>query len=87
LLADQSHAVSFFCRGSRNFHRFIDLFGGVFVLEIDLDTLNRRLALRSEDEWGGRASEEEANPRQKRTFQRTQSQSTYGTHRRRNSWE
>ena len=60
LVADQSHAASFFCGGSRNFDRFIDLFDGVFVLEVDLDTLNRRLALRPEDEWGGRASEEES---------------------------
>ena len=33
---------------------------GVFVLEIDLDTLNRRLAARPEDEWGGSASEGES---------------------------
>jgi hypothetical protein len=63
LVADQSHAASFFCGGSRNFDRFIDLFDGVFVLEVDLDTLNRRLALRPEDEWGGPASEEESNAR------------------------
>ena len=60
LVADQSHAASFFCGGSRNLDRFIDLFDGVFVLEVDLDTLNRRLALRPENEWGGRASEEES---------------------------
>lgn len=59
LVADHSHAASFFCGGSRNFDRFIDLFDGVFVLEVDLDTLNRRLAVRPEDEWGGRASERE----------------------------
>ncbi len=59
LVADQSHAVSFFCGGSRNFDRFIDLFDGVFVLEVDLDTLNRRLAVRAKDEWGGRVSERE----------------------------
>ena len=59
LVADQSHAASFFCGGSRNFDRFIDLFDGVFVLEVDLDTLNRRLAARPEDEWGGQASEGE----------------------------
>ena len=60
LVADQSQAASFFCGGSRNFDRFIDLFDGVFVLEVDLDTLNRRLTLRPEDEWGGRASKEES---------------------------
>lgn len=59
LVADQSHAASFFCGGSRNFERFIHLFDGVFVLEVDRDTLSRRLALRPEDEWGGRASERE----------------------------
>src|SRR5215475_5379996 len=59
LAADRSHAASFFCGGSRNFHRFIDLFDGVFVLEVDLDTLLRRLATRPEDEWGGRADERE----------------------------
>lgn len=59
LVADQSHSASFFCGGSRNFDRFIDLFDGVFVLEVDPDTLNRRLAVRPEDEWGGRPSERE----------------------------
>jgi len=63
LVADQSHAASFFCGGSRNFDLFIDLFDQVFVLEVDLDTLNRRLALRPEDEWGGRASEGESYAR------------------------
>jgi thymidylate kinase len=63
LVADQSHAASFFCGGSRNFDRFIDLFDGVFVLEVDLDTLNRRLALRPEGEGGGRACEGESNAR------------------------
>jgi thymidylate kinase len=57
LVADRSHPASFFCGGSRNWDRFIHLFDGVFVLEVDLDTLNRRLATRPEDEWGGRASE------------------------------
>ena len=59
LVADPGHAASFFCGGSRNFDRFIDLFDGVFVLEVDLDTLNRRLAARPEDEWGGRPSQRE----------------------------
>ena len=57
LMADHSHATSFFCGGSRNFDQFIDLFDGVFVLEVDLDTLTRRLETRPEDEWGGQADE------------------------------
>jgi hypothetical protein len=60
LVADQNHAATFFCGGSRNSDRFIDLLDGAFVLEIDLDTLNRRLAARPEDEWGGSASEGES---------------------------
>lgn len=57
LVADRRHAVSFFCGGSRNFARFIHLFDSVFVLDVDLETLIRRLATRPEDEWGGKASE------------------------------
>lgn len=57
LASDQSHAASFFCGGARNISRFIDLFDLVFVLEVDLDTLNRRLALRPETEWGGISAE------------------------------
>lgn len=44
LVADQTHAATFFCGGSRNSDHFIGLFDDVFVLEIDLDTLNQRLA-------------------------------------------
>ena len=60
LVADQTHAATFLCGGSRNADRFIEWLDGVFVLEIDLDTLNRRLAARPETEWGGSASEGEA---------------------------
>ena len=59
LIADPRNPISFFCGGSRNFERFIRLFDGVFVLEVDLDTLNRRLAARLKDEWGGRPTERE----------------------------
>ena len=59
LAADHSHAATFFCGGSRNSDHFIGLFDDVFVLEIDLDTLNQRLAARPKDEWGGTAREGE----------------------------
>jgi hypothetical protein len=59
-VADKSHPVSFFCGGSRNSDRFLDLFDEIFLLEIDLDTLNRRLAARPQDGWGGSASEGES---------------------------
>jgi hypothetical protein len=57
-LADHRHPVSFLCGGSRNFARFLDLFDGVFVLDVDLGTLERRLASRPEDEFGGRPEEQ-----------------------------
>lgn len=60
LVTDQRHAATFFCGGSRNADRFIGLFDEVFVLEIDLETLNERLAARPETEWGGTAQEGEA---------------------------
>ena len=60
LAADQSHAVTFLCGGSRNLDSFIHLFDAVFILEIDLETLNRRLAARPKDEWSGSVSEGES---------------------------
>lgn len=71
LVANQDEAVTFFCGGSRNFRKFIDLFDGVFVLEIDLDTLTRRLDERPEDEWGGRPTERELILRLHRTKEDT----------------
>ncbi len=53
LVAERDEPVTFFCGGSRNHAQFIDLFDGVFVLEVDLDTLNRRLDERPDEEWGG----------------------------------
>lgn len=53
IVAGREKAATFFCGGSRNFSKFIDLFDGVFVLEVDLATLNRRLDERPDEEWGG----------------------------------
>jgi len=53
LVASQDEVMTFFCGGSRNFAKFIDLFDGVFILEVDLDTLHRRLDERPDSEWGG----------------------------------
>lgn len=60
LAADPTHMATFFCGGSRNADRFIDVMDAVFVLAIDLETLNRRLAARPTDAWGGSAREGEA---------------------------
>ncbi|MDE1991015.1 MAG: nucleoside kinase, partial [Rhizobiaceae bacterium] len=57
IVADRSHPISFFCGGSRNHDRFIDLFDDIFVLDVDADTLKRRLADRPEDEFGGKPAE------------------------------
>ena len=62
LVADKDDAVTFFCGGARNFSTFIDLFDDVFVLEIDVDTLHRRLderVLADPTDWGGRPAERE----------------------------
>lgn len=59
LTSDRSEAVTFFCGGSRNLSRFVGLFDAVFVLEVDLETLNSRLDQRPPDEWGGRPEERE----------------------------
>ncbi len=57
MIADVSHPITFFCGGSRNFHQFIDLVDGVFVLDVDRATLERRLASRPADEFGGKPAE------------------------------
>lgn len=43
IAADTTHPATFFCGGSRNFHKFLDIFDKVFVLDVDVETLNRRL--------------------------------------------
>ena len=62
LVANQEEAVTFFCGGSMNFAKFIDLFDGVFVLEVDLDTMNRRIDERvalDPTDFGGKPEERE----------------------------
>jgi thymidylate kinase len=64
-------AISFFCGGSRNFSKFIDLFDGVFVLEVnDLETVYRRLderVARDPTDWGGKPEEKKLVARLHRT--------------------
>jgi adenylate kinase family enzyme len=71
VIADHSEAISFFCGGSRNFSKFIHLFDGVFILEVDdLDTLFRRLderVARDPTDWGGKPEEKELVARLHRT--------------------
>ena len=54
LVVDQREMVTFFCGGSRNLMKFVDLFDAIFVLEIDAKTLTQKLDERTNDEWGGR---------------------------------
>jgi hypothetical protein len=67
LVADRQEPVTFFCGGSRNFAKFIDLFDEVFVRDIDLKTLRRRLDQRPQDEWGSKPSERDLVVRLHRT--------------------
>jgi broad-specificity NMP kinase len=69
LAASHAEPVTFFCGGSRNFTRFIDLFDGVFVLDVDADTLRRRLEARPESEWAGGANGAEERARVLRLHQ------------------
>jgi hypothetical protein len=65
-VANQEEAVTFFCGGSKNFAKYIDLFDGVFVLEVDLDTSLRRIAERVAldlTDWGGTPEEREITAR------------------------
>ena len=57
LVADRGEPLTFFCGGSRNFAQFQHLFDGVFVLEVDVDTLHQRLDQRPDDEFGAQPSE------------------------------
>jgi hypothetical protein len=62
IVANQDAAVTFFCGGSRNSSKFIELFDGVFVLEVDLDTCLRRIDERvalDPTDWGGKPAERE----------------------------
>jgi hypothetical protein len=65
-VANQEEAVTFFCGGSRNFPKFIALFDGVFVLEVDLHTSLQRIAERvalDPTDWGGTPAEREITVR------------------------
>ena len=42
-IADRAEPFTFFCGGSRNSTQFIDLLDGVFVLDVDENTMNRRI--------------------------------------------
>ncbi|THV25746.1 AAA family ATPase [Peteryoungia ipomoeae] len=58
-IEDKSHAMAFFCGGSRNFPSFIHLFSAVFVLDVDAETLRKRLSVRPEGEFGSKPTEQE----------------------------
>lgn len=61
VIADHTKVISFFCGGTRNFSKFIDLLDGVFILEVsDLCILYQRLeerVARDPTDWGGKPEE------------------------------
>ncbi len=62
LVANQDEAITFFCGGSRNSSKFLELFDGVFVLAVDLDTCLRRIDERvalDPTDWGAKPAERE----------------------------
>lgn len=42
-VANRDEPLTFFCGGSRNLAAFVDLFDGVFILEVDVETMNLRI--------------------------------------------
>lgn len=66
LIANHDETVTFFCGGSRNSSKFIELFDDIFILEIDLDTMNRRINERvavDPTDWGATPEERELSVR------------------------
>jgi adenylate kinase family enzyme len=66
LVANHDETVTFFCGGSRNSSKFIELFDGVFILDVDLDTSLRRMderVARDPTDWGGKPEEREISVR------------------------
>lgn len=57
IAADTTEEIAFFCGGSRNFPKFLDVFDQVIVLDVDTETLKQRLAAREADDWGGNDEE------------------------------
>lgn len=53
IAASTTDEVAFFCGGSRNFDKFLDVFDRVIVLDVDTETLKKRLVDRAADDWGG----------------------------------
>lgn len=51
IVAHKEDEVAFFCGGSRNLHKFIDLFDKVFILDVNIETLRERLERRTADDW------------------------------------
>ena len=54
LVGEGDQELTFFCGGCRNAARFLHLFDAVFVLDVDRETLCRRLDERPQTEWAGR---------------------------------
>lgn len=59
IAANTSEEIAFFCGGSRNFSKFLDVFDQVIVLDVDTETLKRRLVAREADDWGGNDEQKE----------------------------
>lgn len=59
-IANRDEAFTFFCGASRNSSKFVDLLDGVFVLEVDFDTMRRRIDERvalDPTDFGGKPEE------------------------------
>ncbi|MBA8793945.1 thymidylate kinase [Friedmanniella endophytica] len=71
LLRDRTVEATFLCGGSRNVHRFVDRFDGVFVLDVDDAALLSRLERRPAGEFGAEPEDRELVLRLHRTGEDT----------------
>ncbi|WP_202925884.1 hypothetical protein [Goekera deserti] len=67
IVADRRHRATYFCGGARNSSQFLHLFDTVFVLHVNVATLQERLDRRPADEFGGRPAERDLVLRLHRT--------------------
>ncbi|TGO06762.1 AAA family ATPase [Serinibacter arcticus] len=67
LIADRSHPATYLCGGARNVAQLVAELDAVLILEVDKETLVRRLDERPRDEWGHDPEERELVLRLHRT--------------------
>ncbi|MCB0355683.1 MAG: hypothetical protein KDD40_01680 [Bdellovibrionales bacterium] len=42
-ISNKDFEITFFCGGTRNYHKFVDLLDGIFILDVDQETMMKRI--------------------------------------------